>query len=136
MKPRLSHGQKAVKRQQRRVSQAGISGPAGRRRLREAGEPARGAHAADTGQRPGLPQLADVYQARTIGRILYYAKLRYLDEPRSVREILDLVDRDLSTEGLESLTRDLRGDLARPRRYEIAAALNRLDTFRVARTGG
>ena len=84
----------------------------------------------------GLPQLADVYQARTIGRILYYAKLRYLDEPRPVREILDLVDRDLSTEGLESLTRDLRGDLARPRRFEIAAALNRLETLRVTRSAG
>ncbi|HRZ11233.1 MAG TPA: ABC-ATPase domain-containing protein [Kiritimatiellia bacterium] len=84
----------------------------------------------------GLPQLADVYQARTIGRILYYAKLRYLDEPRPVREILDLVDRDLSTEGLESLTRDLRGDLARPRRFEVAAALNRLETLRVTRSAG
>lgn len=79
----------------------------------------------------GVLQLADVYQVRTIGRILYYAKLRYMDEPRPIREVLDLVDRDLSTEGLESLTRDLRGDLARPRRYEIAAALNRLDTLRV-----
>ena len=44
-----------------------------------------------------------------------------------------LIDRDLSTEGLESLTRDLRGDLARPRRYEIAAALNRLDSLRIKR---
>ena len=81
----------------------------------------------------GIKQLADIYQTRTIGRILYYAKLRYMDEPRSIREILDLIDRDLSTEGLESLTRDLRGDLARPRRYEIAAALNRLDSLRINR---
>lgn len=81
----------------------------------------------------GVIQLADVYQTRTVGRILYYAKLRYMDEPRPIREILDLIDRDLSTEGLESLTRDLRGDLARPRRYEIAAALNRLDTLRITR---
>lgn len=78
-----------------------------------------------------VEQLADLYQTRTIGRILYYAKLRYMDEARPIREILDLVDRDLSTDGLESLTRDLRGDLARPRRYEIAAALNRLDTLRI-----
>ena len=77
-------------------------------------------------------QIADIYQTLTIGRILYYAKLRYLDEPRPIREVLDLIDRDLSTEGLESLTRDLRGDLARPRRYEIAAALNRLQTLRIA----
>ena len=81
----------------------------------------------------GVRQLADIYQTRTIGRILYYAKLRYMDEPRPIREILDLIDRDLSTEGLESLTRDLRGDLARPRRYEIAAALNRLDSLRINR---
>lgn len=81
----------------------------------------------------GVHQIADVYQTLTIGRILYYAKLRYMDEPRPIREILDLIDRDLSTEGLESLTRDLRGDLARPRRYEIAAALNRLDTLRITR---
>jgi hypothetical protein len=45
---------------------------------------------------------------------------------------MDLIDRDLGTEGLECLSRDLRGDLARPRRYEIAAALNRLDSMRVS----
>lgn len=81
----------------------------------------------------GVIQLADTYQTETIGLILYYAKNRYLDQGRPVREILDLIDRDLSTEGLECLTRDLRGDLARPRRYEIAAALNRLMSLRVSR---
>lgn len=79
-----------------------------------------------------VAQLADVHQMTTIGLILYYAKLRYLDEGRPMREILDLIDRDLSTEGLECLSRDLRGDLARPRRYEIAAALNRLDSLRIS----
>lgn len=77
-------------------------------------------------------QLADTYQTATIGLILYYARQRYLDEGRPIREILDLVDRDLSTEGLECLSRELRGDLARPRRYEIAAALNRLSTLRIS----
>lgn len=80
-----------------------------------------------------VAQLADTYQTETIGLILYYAKNRYLDEGRPIRELLDLIDRDLSTEGLECLTRDLRGDLARPRRYEIAAALNRLLSLRVSR---
>ena len=81
-----------------------------------------------------VSQIADIHQTETIGRILYYAKLHYMDEGRPIREILDLVDRDLSTEGLECLSRDLRGDLARPRRYEIAAALNRLDTLRISHT--
>ena len=81
----------------------------------------------------GLAQLADRHQTATIGLVLYYAKTRYMDEGRPIREILDLVDRDLSTEGLECLSRELRGDLARPRRYEIAAALNRLPTLRISR---
>lgn len=80
----------------------------------------------------GVKQLADVYQTATIGLILYYARLRYMDEGRPIREVLDLVDRDLSTEGLECLSRELRGDLARPRRYEIAAALNRLSSLRIS----
>jgi predicted ABC-class ATPase len=79
-----------------------------------------------------VKQIADADQARAIGYVLYYAKLRYMDEGYPIREILDLVDRDLSNEGLNSLARDLRGDLARPRRYEVAAALNRLPAFRVS----
>jgi len=77
-------------------------------------------------------QIADSDQARAIGFVLYYAKLRYMDEGYPLREILDLVDRDLSNEGLNALVRDIRGDLARPRRYEVAATLNRLPAFRVS----
>ena len=77
-------------------------------------------------------QIADADQARAIGFVLYYAKLRYMDEGYPLREILDLVDRDLSNEGLNALVRDIRGDLARPRRYEVAATLNRLPAFRVS----
>ena len=79
----------------------------------------------------GLRQLADAVQTATIGLILYYLRVRYLDQPRPIRELLDLIDRDLSTEGLGCLTRDLRGDLARPRRYEIAGVINRLPSLRV-----
>lgn len=79
-----------------------------------------------------VSQLADMHQTATIGLIIHYAKLRYMEEGRPLREILDLVDRDLSTEGLESLSREQRGDLARPRRYEIAAALNRMRSLRIS----
>ncbi|TNF90983.1 MAG: hypothetical protein EP301_00275, partial [Gammaproteobacteria bacterium] len=79
-----------------------------------------------------VSQIADADQTRAIGFVLYYAKLRYMDEGYSLREILDLVDRDLSNEGLNTLARELRGDLARPRRYEVAATLNRLPAFRVS----
>lgn len=79
-----------------------------------------------------LRQICDADQARAIGFVLYYSKLRYMDEGYPLREILDLVDRDLSNEGLNALSRDDRGDLARPRRYEVAATLNRLPAFRVS----
>ena len=79
-----------------------------------------------------LKQICDADQARAIGYVLYYSKLRYMDEGYPLREILDLVDRDLSNEGLNALSRDPRGDLARPRRYEVAATLNRLPAFRVS----
>ena len=77
-------------------------------------------------------QIADCDQTLTIGLLLYYAKLRYMQEGYPLREILDMIDRDISNEGLSTITRDLRGDLARPRRYELAAALNRLPSFRVS----
>ena len=79
-----------------------------------------------------VPQIADESQTLTIGLLLYYAKLRYMQEGYPLREMLDMIDRDLSAEGLQTISRDLRGDLARPRRYELAAALNRLPTFRVS----
>jgi predicted ABC-class ATPase len=78
-----------------------------------------------------VPQIVDVCQTATIGLLMYYAKLHYLDEGRTVAEVLDQLDQDLGTEGLDTLSRELRGDLARPRRYEIAAALNRLGNLRI-----
>ena len=60
-----------------------------------------------------VKQIAESDQARSIGFILYYSKLRYMDEGYPLREILDLVDRDLSNEGLNALVRDVRGDLSK-----------------------
>ncbi len=79
-----------------------------------------------------VTQIADENQTLTIGLLLYYAKLRYMQEGYPLREMLDMIDRDLSSDGLGTISRDIRGDLARPRRYELAAALNRLPTFRVS----
>ena len=79
-----------------------------------------------------INQISSADQVRTIGMILYYAKLRYMDEGYSLREILDFVDRDLSNEGLNILIRNIIRNLARPRRHEIAALINRLPAFRVS----
>ncbi len=77
-----------------------------------------------------VPQVADVAQTSAIGLILHYAKLHFLDEPRKMEDLLDRIDHDLGTEGLDALWRETRGDLARPRRFEVAAALNRLGSMR------
>lgn len=81
-----------------------------------------------------LPQLVDSCQGRAAGAALVYAAEQgYVDGSRTVREILAVVDTDMAQRGLDVLVplEAPGGDLARPRRQEIAAALNRLRTLRV-----
>ena len=80
-------------------------------------------------------QISDPHQAKTIAVIMAYVKDHYLEEARPMHEILDLIDRDLSTEGLDCLTQELSGEHARPRRYEVAGAFNRLRTLRIGFAG-
>lgn len=78
-----------------------------------------------------LTQLVDSAQIEAIGLILYYARLRFMDSENTVASTLDFIDRDLGRDGLGCLSRDLRGDLARPRRFEVAGVINRLPALRV-----
>lgn len=79
-----------------------------------------------------VSQLADKAQTTAIGLMMVSAKIHLLDESKTVAETLEALDQDLATEGLDSLSRELRGDMARPRRYEVAAALNRLPGLRIS----
>jgi len=78
-----------------------------------------------------VEQLVHPSQVRAIAEAMVYAKQRYMDGQRPLREVLDLVMRDLEAQGLDVLTRSPRGDLARFRRHELAAAINRLRTLEV-----
>jgi len=78
-----------------------------------------------------VEQLVDPSQLNAIGQALYYARQRAMDGRRTLSQILDAVMADMDREGLEVLDRRLVGDLARFRRYELAAALNRLRALRV-----
>jgi predicted ABC-class ATPase len=86
----------------------------------------------------GLEQLVDESQSRAIGHVLELARRRFIDGSAGVGAILDAVDALLDERGLDVLDplteRAPRhpGDYARPRRYEIAAALNRIRSLRVA----
>ena len=86
----------------------------------------------------GVPQLVDASQTRAVGQLLEVARRRFIDGKAGLPEILDALDALLDERGLDALGPEAErgprhpGDFARPRRYEIAAALNRLRSVRVA----
>ena len=81
--------------------------------------------------RDSLVGPGEVSQLNAIGQALYFARQHYMDGRRALPEILDAVMTDIDRGGLDVLDRRAVGDLARFRRYELAAALNRLRTLRV-----
>ncbi|WP_206881777.1 ABC-ATPase domain-containing protein [Alicyclobacillus mali (ex Roth et al. 2021)] len=80
-----------------------------------------------------LEQLVDDSQTRAIAAALLYIERKgWLAKGLTVREILDAMEAQWDQDGLGSISfrQGHPGDLARPRRYEFAAALNRLRTLR------
>lgn len=78
-----------------------------------------------------VEQLVHPAQARAIAAALVYARDRYMDGKRSLREVQDLVLRDVAEKGLDVLDPRRAGDLAAFRGHELVAALNRLRTLAV-----
>ena len=78
-----------------------------------------------------VEQLVDPSQLNAIGQALYYAREKYMDGRRTLREILDAVERDIQHHGLDVIDSRPMGDYAYFRRFELAAALNRLRTLRI-----
>jgi len=87
-----------------------------------------------------VEQLFDPSQTRAIAAALHLAATRLVerpaDDPPTVSALLDAIDRFLDEEGLDALDPFHRpgrhpGAFARPRRFELAAALNRLRTLRI-----
>ena len=82
-----------------------------------------------------VEQLVDPSQVVGVGLAL--AHLADASEERAtLAESLNALDRDLAARGLEALGEDYAGDYALPRRFEVAAALNRLRSLRVRRQVG
>ena len=80
-----------------------------------------------------LEQLVDASQTRAMAEIIFYAA-RYVDGQRSLTEILKMVYRDLEQQGLDVVSRykgQHPGELAYPRIFETAAAINRMRTLRL-----
>ncbi len=81
-----------------------------------------------------LEQLVEKSQTRAIAHALLYAKNRYMKDKASLTEIADCIMKDIAARGLDALTKEKFGDLAYFRRFEWAAALNRLRSLKVRPT--
>jgi len=79
-----------------------------------------------------LYQLVDPAQCRMIGDVLLALSRGLCDGQRSVAQLLDEIDAGIRQDGLEAFCEASFGDRAQPRRFEIAAALNRLRTLRLS----
>lgn len=84
----------------------------------------------------GVEQLVDASQTRAIGYALHLAASRFLDGCMDMKAMVQgLVERfdDAGLDGLDPYHQGERhpGNFARPRAFEIAAALNRLRTLRI-----
>jgi hypothetical protein len=69
-----------------------------------------------------------------VGDAIYYGVSNYLkdlDSSLTLRELIEKIDADISQRGLDILSPFVRGDYARPRRFEIGAAINRLRSLKV-----
>ncbi len=74
-----------------------------------------------------VEQLCDSEQTMALALLLQYAELRLMDGKKTLRQIADQLEALLDQKGLEGLfdRGDVRSSLARPRRQEILACLNR-----------
>ena len=85
-----------------------------------------------------VEQVVDESQTRAIGDAIFYAlEQEYFDGTRTLSQVLDALMADIDRRGLEVLStfEGHPGDYARPRRFEVAAAINRLRTLVVRQAG-
>lgn len=80
----------------------------------------------------GVDQIVSWSQAQSVGRALLLAWRDYMDGKRTLPEILDAVQARIEAEGLDVLDSRMTGELTAFRRFELAAALNRLRSLTCA----
>ena len=85
----------------------------------------------DTIDLAAVEQLASRAQTRSIGLAMAWIGQAFSGGSPTMPELLDAVEGALLEKGLDAFDSRLPGDLAAFRRFELAAALNRLRTLRV-----
>jgi len=81
-----------------------------------------------------MEQLVETGQLRALG-LLMRRTARRMDGKLGLAELVEQADAWLDTEGIDALDRPAAYDLARPRRFELAAALNRWRQLRFSPCG-
>jgi predicted ABC-class ATPase len=84
----------------------------------------------------GVEQLVDLSQTRAVGHAIHLATERFMDGKATLAEVVTAVEEFFDAHGLDALDPFHRqerhpGNFARPRRFELAAAINRLRTVRM-----
>lgn len=77
-----------------------------------------------------IEQLIEYGQTNAIAHAILFLK-KYMDGKRSINDILILLFEKINKDGLDILSEYKSGDLTIFRKYELAAALNRLRTFKI-----
>lgn len=80
-----------------------------------------------------LEQLKDQEQTAALAYLLKYAELKLMDGRKDLKQIGDMLEAQLDGKGLESLFEhgDVSAQLARPRKQEILACINRYRRLKI-----
>jgi len=78
-----------------------------------------------------LEQLVDPSQTRTIGLMIHYYSERYLEKTLNLKGGLMKVMEDIYEKGFDILLPYKAGNLAMPRIFEVAGAINRMRTLKI-----
>jgi len=77
-----------------------------------------------------LEQIVEVGQVKAIADAIFYSK-KYINGKRTLREIIEKVEKDINSKGLDIINRRINGEYAFFRKIELASAINRLRTLKV-----
>lgn len=78
-----------------------------------------------------VEQLVDPSQTRAIGLMIHYYSEHYMEKTQNLREGLMKMMMDVQEKGFDILLSYKVGNLAMPRIYELAAAINRMRSLRI-----
>jgi len=80
-----------------------------------------------------VEQLVDTSQTRAIAYAINYTSQYHMDGKTSMADVVKMIEMDILNKGLDIIApkgRKFPNNIAMPRKFEIAAALNRLRTFK------